>query len=182
MDTTADGSVCINTEFLETKSEQCGYSPPRSYPSTYTQDICNIDNFTITLAYISPQSFSPPPSSPTLCYPSHLVPLTLTTMARTISHVHCSLTPLSCALVSTVKEVFKTLDVLGWYTTGAMPDMSHVPIHRQAGPIACIEQLWLPLLLQLLLFMVVVFVVVVVVAAGVDLLERSSTCNDLCYR
>lgn len=48
-----------------------------------------------------------------------------------------------CALApSPVKQVFKELEFLGWYTTGGPPDPSdihvhkqvHIPTHVHAGP------------------------------------------------
>lgn len=32
-----------------------------------------------------------------------------------------------------VKQVFKDMEFLGWYTTGGVPDQSDIHIHKQVG-------------------------------------------------
>lgn len=32
-----------------------------------------------------------------------------------------------------VKQVFKDMEFLGWYTTGGLPDQSDIHIHKQVG-------------------------------------------------
>lgn len=39
----------------------------------------------------------------------------------------------SCDFHVTVKQVFKDMEFLGWYTTGGPPDTSDIHIHKQVG-------------------------------------------------
>lgn len=54
--------------------------------------------------------------------------------------IHCALAPSSL-----VKQVFKELEFLGWYTTGGPPDPSDIHVHKQvciAHTCACRVRKW----------------------------------------
>ena len=51
----------------------------------------------------------------------------------TAKHEQCAAPAHAMRLTSAVKQVFKDLDVLGWYTTGSQPTPQHLQFHKQVA-------------------------------------------------
>lgn len=120
-----DGDIIIDKEYYNAKEEQCKYSPAQNSPFAITSILAW---WVFTTNNVQKLASWKGTKHMHMYLVNNCVPYFKYHKSKLYVE-RCFMNDVSDLL--TVKQVFKDLDFLGWYTTGGPPDVLDIKIHKQ---------------------------------------------------